>query len=309
MSLSSKIRVAVLRGGPSSEYDTSLKSGGHVLSLLREFPEKYEPFDIFISKDGEWHKEGLVREPQRIIRHADVVWNALHGSYGEDGEVQKILESYKVPFTGPGTLGAALSMNKDMAKDIYANYGLLTPKHELLDGSATPDQLIYIFRNYLHPVIVKPVTGSSSVGIRLANTFPELQEAIIFALRHAEQVIVEEFIRGKEGTCGVVENTRGERLYALLPVEIRGKEEIYPGRFKHAEKDLIADMAKRAHDALGLRHYSRSDFMITPSGKVYILETNPLPGFHEESIMPKSLHSVGWHPKDFVDHVIELAIG
>src|SRR5690349_10161681 len=110
MNLSGKTRVAVLRGGPSSEYEVSLKTGGQVLSLLREMPEAYEPLDVFISKDGEWHLQGLVQEPHEVLKHADVAFNALHGYYGEDGQVQRLLESLKVPYTGSSAIAAALTM-------------------------------------------------------------------------------------------------------------------------------------------------------------------------------------------------------
>src|SRR3990167_7406874 len=97
---SPRVRVAVIRGGPSNEYDVSLKTGAQILSLLREMPDAYDPIDIFISRAGEWHRSGLVEDSHRALRHADVVWNALHGSYGEDGQVQKLLTALHIPFTG-----------------------------------------------------------------------------------------------------------------------------------------------------------------------------------------------------------------
>ncbi|MFZ2484488.1 MAG: D-alanine--D-alanine ligase [Minisyncoccia bacterium] len=325
MSLSSRTRVAVLRGGPSSEYDVSLKTGGHVLSLLREMPETYDPLDIFISKKGEWHRDGLAREPHEALRHSDVVWNALHGQYGEDGQVQRVLEGLQIPFTGSGAFASALSMNKDMTKRLYREHSLLTPEHEIINkNDFNDDQLIAIFRTYLHPVIVKPVSSGSSIGVHLANSFNELKEAIKATFKHSKRVLVEEFVRGKEATCGVVDNFRGEKHYALLPVEIRrlnnqalfdydakysGKtEEICPAHFNPNEIKEIEEMAKKAHQALGLRHYSRSDFILTPKGKIYILETNSLPGFTQESLLPKSLHAVGFRPHDFVDHIIKIAL-
>ena len=320
---SPRIRVAVLRGGPSSEYDVSLKTGAQILSILREMPETYEPVDVFISRDGEWHRGGLVEDAHRVLRHADVVWNALHGSYGEDGQVQRILESVQIPFTGSSAVASALSMNKEMAKKVYALHSLDTPQHEVLEkDNYSDDHLVFIFRNYLHPVIVKPSSSGSSIGMRLAHDFGELKEAVDEAFAHSKKVLIEEFIKGREATCGVVDNFRGQRHYALIPVEIRkpnhktffdydakysGKtQEICPGRFTIVERSMIEEMAKSAHHALGLRHYSRSDFMITPKGKVYILETNSLPGFTAESLLPKSLEAVGWHPRDFVNHVLSL---
>ncbi len=323
MALSSKIKVAVLRGGPSREYEVSLNTGSHILESLREMPDTYLPLDIFISKNGEWHKNGLPVEPHQALKHVDVVFNALHGEYGEDGQVQKFLENLSIPFTGSGSMSAAISMHKGLTKDIYNQHGLLTPRHEVIKDTIDLDHLIYIFRNYLHPVIVKPATGGSSIGIRLAYTFPELELAVRETLDQSAHVLVEEFIRGKEATCGVVEHFRNEPIYAFLPIEIRknGKhlfdydskysgeaEEISPGNFRADERDQIIRVAKTAHQILGLRHYSRSDFIITPRGRVYILETNSLPGFTKESLLPKSLSAVGWHPVGFVDHCLKLAL-
>src|SRR3989339_1871705 len=171
MIFSSKIRVAVLRGGPSDDYDTSLRTGGHVLATLRDMPETYEPLDIFISKRGEWHREGLAHKPHRALQYADVVWNALHGVYGEDGQVQRILESLQIPFTGSSAVASALAMNKDMAKRLYQEHSLLTPAHELItEDNLNEDRLIDIFRSYLPPMVVKPTRRS---GMSLVHTFDE----------------------------------------------------------------------------------------------------------------------------------------
>jgi D-alanine-D-alanine ligase len=296
----SKIRVAVLRGGPSSEYEVSLKTGGHVLSLLRKLEEKYEPIDIFISRDGEWHHGGLVHEPHHALRHADVVWNAMHGAYGEDGKVQQLLDSLQIPYTGSRAMAAALALNKDVSKKYYERHSLLTPKHEVLSlETLTESQLIHIFRNYLHPVVVKPTTSGSSIGLRIARDFYELRDAVVEAFEHSNKVLVEEFIRGKEATCSVLENARGERLYAFIP----------SGDAASKENALITSMAKRAHSVLGLRHFSSSDFVITPKGKIYILETDAVPVFHSESHMHRSLETTGWKPHHFAEHCIELALG
>ena len=150
------------------------------------------------------------------------------------------------------------------------------------------------------------------------------KEAIKEALEHSDRVMVEEFIKGREATCGVVDNFRDEKHYALAPIEIKiasgktffdydakysGKtREICPGDFSQAEGATIEEMSKEAHRALGLRHYSRSDFIITPKGKVYILETNSLPGMTAESLLPKALNTIGCSSKDFIDHIIKLAL-
>ena len=302
MDLSSKIKVAVLRGGLSSEYDVSLQTGAHVLSILRQLEDKYEPVDVFVSKDGEWHQEGLVEEPHHILKYIDIVWNALHGKSGEDGQVQRVLEGLKIPFTGSSAVASALSMDKDMTKHLYRRHNLLTPEHELItEDTFGEDQLINIFRKYPHPVIVKPANGGSSIGVCLAHTFKELKEIVKQALKDSKRVIVEELIRGKEATCVVVEKAKGERIYALLPSS-------KSARLSTEENKQIEEIAKQAHEILGLRHYSSSDFIITPRKKVYILETDSLPALHEGSLVHDSLQATGWHSRDFVNHVLELVM-
>lgn len=298
-----KIKVAVVRGGPSNSYVASLQTGEYVLSILRDLPDIYEPLDIFVSKDGEWHRGGLAHEPHRALEYVDVVWNALHGSYGEDGQVQRIFENLQIPFTGSGPVASALAMNKDLAKHLYREYSLLTPAHELIiEDSFNEDQLINIFRNYLLPVIVKPANASGSLGLSLAHTFGELKQSINKTFSHSPRVLVEEFIKGEEISCAVIENAKEEKIYALLP---SGGSK---SKLKVEENRQIEEMAKRAHEALGLRHYSNSDFMITPRGKIYILETNSLPVLHKDSLMHRSLHATGWRPRDFIDHIIKLAM-
>jgi D-alanine-D-alanine ligase len=249
--LSGKTRVAVLRGGPSHGYSDSLKTGGFVLSLLRSLPEQYEPIDIFISRDGLWHHEGLVSEPHKILSRADLVWNALHGQYGESGEVQQLLSSLQKPFTGSGIAGAAFSHNKELSKKLYQDNSLLTPESSLVVNEANYEtELVKIFQNYIHPVVVKPATGVRGEGIRLAHTFPELKEAVRRAFSHSEKVMIEEYVRGTVVTCAVVEWARGERLYALLPVHV--ETEHRRARPKLEEVKRIEEMSRVAHEALGL---------------------------------------------------------
>ncbi|MEK7162336.1 MAG: ATP-grasp domain-containing protein, partial [Patescibacteria group bacterium] len=262
-----KIRVAVLRGGPSHEYDISLKTGRHVLSLLQDNSEVYEPRDVFISRSGEWFTHGVMRKPEDALLGTDVVWNALHGTYGEDGEVQSFLERLGLPFTGSFSEASELAMDKIRTKKVFAKNSFLVPRHEIVDDDVSQEQLLFIFRNFLHPVIIKPANGGSSIGTRIVHTFQELGGAIKHALQYSKKALVEEFIRGKEATCGVVENARGEKLYALLPIEIRKHpkksffdyeakysgetEEICPGNFSQKTSREIENQARKAHEVLG----------------------------------------------------------
>ena len=270
-----------------------------MLSVLRDLPH-YEPVDIFIDKSGAWHERGLPADPHEILRGSHVVWNALHGSYGEDGEVQRLLESLNVPFTGSSTLASAFAANKDLAKSLYQRHELLTPDYTVVNQDNFNDEFVVkIFRTHLHPVIVKPSNGVGALGVRIAHTFQELKEAIKKTFDHSPKVLVEEYIRGKVSTCTVVEKARGESLYTLLP----------SGRHHTDINKKIEEMAKQAHQILGQRHYSSSDFIISPRGRVYILETNSLPIIHEDSHHHNSLLSTGWQPHEFADHCLKLALG
>lgn len=317
-----KIRVGVLRGGPSPEYEVSLATGKNVLDNLPR--EHYEPFDILISREGKWHEAGFEKSPENILRKFDVVWNGLHGKYGEDGVVQQTLESLKLPYTGPDFFGAALSMNKAASKKIFSRTGLKTPFHVYLDGELlTKEAIDDAFNQVPAPFVVKPVSAGSSIGVRVVNSKPELEEAIVAALEYSPSVLVEEFIKGKEATCAVIDNFRDREVYPLMPIEIRhaneffdynskysdkATEEICPGNFSFEEKKLIEEMAREAHMALGLRHYSRSDFRVHPTRGVFILETNSLPGLTKESLLPKALHAAGAKLGDFLHHIISLTL-
>lgn len=304
---SHRVKVAVLRGGPSQAYDDSLKTGAYVLELLRQMPEVYEPLDILISRDGEWHYMGLPQEPYKILSRADAVWNAVHGDYGEDGQVQQLFQNLNLPFVGSGVAASAFAHNKEMAKKLYRDHGLLTPaSHVLTQESLDDDLLVEIFRAYLHPVIIKPATGVGGVGVKLAHTFHELKEAIARAFTHTPKVLIEEYVRGTISTCSVIEEAKGESLYALVPTHV--ETEMRRVRPCPEENRAIEKMAKEAHQALGLRHYSSSDFVVTPRGKIYILETNSLPVFHGDSLLHRSLEASGWQPADFADHCLKLAL-
>src|SRR3989344_3833242 len=277
------ITVGVLRGGPSSEYDVSLKSGG---AVLRNLPAHYKPVDILIDKNGVWHRGGGPFSPQRIIRHIDVIFNALHGYYGEDGKVQNLLDSLLIPYTGSSSLASALGMNKALAKENFRRRGIKTPYAVILKRqSFGEDKALQLWRSMPQPSIIKPVSGGSSLGV-------------------------------------VIERFRGQELYALLPTEIippKGRffdyeskyggeaREMCPSHFSTTEKRRLMDCAIAAHKALGLRHYSRSDFIVSSRG-VYLLEVNTSPGLTEESLWPKACSAIGCSLPDFLDHVIQLAL-
>jgi D-alanine-D-alanine ligase len=322
MSFAHKTRVAVLRGGPSSEYEVSLKTGE---TVLKHLPSKYEGIDVFISKDGKWHVHGLEKNPADALKHVDVAFIALHGQFGEDGKVQRILEHLGVPFTGSESLPSAVAMNKHLTKNALKHLkdNIKMAAHKLFTREQIEEQGPYeIFRLIPHPSVVKPLSAGSSVGITIVKTFFDLESALKSALEHSDTVIIEEFIEGGEATCGVVDHFRGERHYPLMPIEILPSSEFYdydskyvseetryviPGGFDEETKKLIQEAAQAVHRDLGLKHYSRSDFIVHPKRGVYFLEVNTLPGMTSHSLIPKSIEAVGSSLPEFLDHVITLA--
>ncbi len=314
-------RVAVLRGGPSPEYEVSLQSGSNVLKHL---PDGFRGLDIFIDKDGLWHRDGIQTSPYSALKDVDVVWNALHGDYGEDGRVQQELTALGVPFTGSGVLGSALAMNKILSKERYREAGLTVPESTVLSVSNDfEDRLFDIFKNVSLPVVVKPHASGSSFGVTLAHSLGEVEQGVRKAFEYSPTVLIEEYIPGKEATVGVVEGLRGEGVYALSPIEIVPTEEkffdydakykgrsleICPGNFSESDTYALREMAKAAHDALGLRHYSRSDFIVSPDRGIYILETNALPGLTPMSLVPKALQTANISMGEFIKHILTVAI-
>lgn len=317
-----KKKVGVLRGGPSFEYEVSLKTGKSVIDNLAD---RYEVLDIFIDKEGIWHHLGVPIKPENVFKKVDVIFNALHGTYGEDGTVQKLLDYFNIPYTGSTALASAVGMNKLLSKKVYKNYNLKTPLHTVVSKKDNlKNEVVKLFKSFPMPVVIKPVSGGSSLGTAIAKNITDLEVAIVEALKYSDTALIEEFISGKEATCGVVDNFRNEIIYTLLPIEIRKpvesdffdykakysgqSQEICPGNFTAEEKKIIQKMSKEAHQALGLRHYSRSDFIINPKRGIYILETNTLPGLTSESLLPKSLAAIGCSLPDFLDHLIQLAL-
>lgn len=314
--------VGVLRGGPSREHEVSLKTGATMLKNLSE--ERFTARDIYIDKDGQWHNRGRPISPDRVLRQVDVILVGLHGEYGEDGEVQKLLERFGVPYTGADAFGSYLAMHKLMAKMRAREAGLLTPDFRYAERHGDSAAVAYdIIRNFHQPVVVKPVGWGSSVGVSIVGGHAPVHAAIeaIFA-DGAAGVLVEEYIRGREATVGVVEGLRNEELYTLPTVEITPPindlfsyaakysgeaRETCPGNFSRVATEELQRSAKVMHRALGLRHYSRSDFIVSPKG-IYYLETNTLPGLTPESLMPKSLAAVGVSLSDFLSHLVNLAL-
>lgn len=338
-----KKHIAILRGGPSSEYEVSMKTGR---SILDELVDDHHLIDIVVDKKGRWHVGGIEKKPHESLRGVEAVFNAMHGEYGEDGKVQQLLEQLKVPYTGARALAAALSMNKEKTKEIYKKHGIKTPLHKTLSKPDTEGgldfQAMLVFRNFVMPVIMKPLDRGSSVGVTIARDFESLKKSMKSLYEYSDKIMFEEYIQGKEATVGVVDGLRGQKHYSLFPVEIRlprqqdlfdyklkygvspnpltpheeqdleasetilTAEKLCPGNFTPVESKMLQELAVKAHQVLDLRHYSRSDFILHPRRGIFALETNALPGLTKQSLLPQAMQTHGIEYKEFLLHVLGL---
>lgn len=318
-----KTRVGVLRGGPSSEYEVSLKSGE---TVLKNLPDHYEAVDIFIDKKGLWHIHGVRHDPHKALQKVDVIFNAMHGEYGEDGQVQEMLDRLGARYTGSKSFPSRLAMNKALTKEFAAKNGIKTPIARLLERKDYDKHTASrLYRTFPQPSVVKPMALGSSVGVTIAKSLHELEEALKKAFSMSDSVLIEEYIKGREATCGVVENFAGEDYHALAPIEIVPEDSkafydydakylsdntnyLIPGNFTADEMNTIRHASKIIHQALGLRHYSRSDFIVSPRRGIYFLEVNTLPGLTSHSLLPKAVVHSGMKLPDFLDHIILQAL-
>jgi D-alanine-D-alanine ligase len=316
-------RVAVLRGGPSEEYAVSMQTGKAVLEALSD--GNYAPIDVTITKGGEWLQQGFARRPDTILDTADVVFIALHGTYGEDGQVQKVIQRMGLPFTGSRALPSAIAFNKDLTKHTLRSHGVRMPKHRKFTQFER-ESLDWVVDDVVEDLganlFIKPLANGSSVGARYAPTKEVLRETLRELTELYEQLIIEEYVRGREASVGILSEFRNEKHYALPVIEIippktdvffsqENKyngltEEIVPGRFSYQEKEELARVALLAHNVIECSNYSRSDFIVK-DGQIYFLEINTLPGLTPESLYPKAAAAVGLSFTNLVQHLVETA--
>lgn len=290
--------MGVLRGGPSGEYEMSLKTGATVLEHLDR--DAYEPRDIFISKQGRWHVHGLEITPEKALAGVDVAFNALHGDYGEDGRVQRELDLFGVPYTGSGSFASALAYHKHQAKEAAQKLGIKAPYGLVLEPAKEGEIEALarrLFRSFPQPSIIKPVASGSHRGVRVAEHYRALEQALLEATAHSPRVLIEEYIPGRDVSVGVIDRFRGEDVYALIPT---------PDSFTHKEKEALTAFAKQMHQELGLTHCSDSDFVVSRRG-IYYLETNSQPKLYRGSKFYRALEQVGASISHLLDHVLRLA--
>ena len=299
-------RVAVLCGGDGREREVSLRSGKAVTDALNEAGFYAVMIDLTRLEDAD-RLEGF-----------DGAFIAMHGDWGEGGQLQAKLSGMGLPYTGSGPHASALAMDKWEAQKLFANAGIPVPKSILL-----PKSYDEVVRELGRDVVVKPCSGGSTVGVSIIHglTPQNLNEALNLAREsYAGEVMAEEYIAGREITCAVWENNG--RTEALPVIEIRPHEGYYDYTNKYTKgateyivpaeiPDDIAGMiggyAVKAHEALGCRAYSRADFRLTPDGRAYILEENTAPGMTATSLVPKAARAAGVSMSDFVKAIMNMA--
>jgi D-alanine-D-alanine ligase len=356
-----KIRVGLVFGGRSGEHEVSLASATSVMANLDK--EKYDVVPIGITKEGSWllgvapprlleaeqsagHEEGLERSTavtltgdpslRRLIPvrgseqigtegALDVVFPVLHGTYGEDGALQGLLEMANVPYVGCGVLGSALGMDKEKMKMIFSSVGL--PVVEALtyrrsEWERSPEEILDAVEQRLgYPCFVKPVNLGSSVGVNKAHTRDELAHAIRVAAEYDRKIIIERGINCRELECSVLGNDEpiasvvGEvvpsnEFYDYNAKYIDGKSHvIIPAAIPQATAEQVRRWAVQAFTALDLSGLSRVDFFLEKeTGQVYINEVNTIPGFTQISMYPKLWEASGLSYAQLLDRLVELAI-
>jgi D-alanine-D-alanine ligase len=314
-----KIRVAVLYGGPSAEHNVSLKTGTNAIEAIKKIKGvKYSVRPVKISKRGEWFVNNKKFSPTNALKNIDVVFNAMHGEFGEDGTVQGFLDTLKIPYTGAGQRGSMIGMDKILSKLIFLANNIKTAPFAIARKGEPMPKLSFSF-----PVVIKPAGRGSSVGVSIAKNKKELESALKLAFKFDKDVLLEKFIKGREITVGVLENFKGKKYYALPITEIRpkvsdffdykakyeigGSEEITPAPINKKLTKKAQDLAVKVFKILEARHYSRID-MIIQGENLYVLEINTLPGMTATSLMPQQARKAGLNLSQLIDHLIGLAL-
>jgi D-alanine-D-alanine ligase len=300
----SKARVAIVMGGPSSEREVSVASGQGVVRALAALGYETRSLDF----DGRFVAAIDDFRP-------DVVFNALHGPGGEDGCLQGVLDWLGIPYTGSDLRSCALAIDKHLTKKLLSAEGLPTPAWDVFDleGGTLP-----LLPGSLDlPLVVKPRAEGSSTGVMLVRSHEQWTQAMIESASRSSSILAEEFVEGREFSCGVL----GEE--ALPVIEIVPSGEFYsydakyaPGGSRHyvpapIGEDLTARLqmlALTVHRSIGLRDYSRTDFIVTKEGRPYILEINALPGLTPTSLFPEECAALGMSYEALIDRLTQAAL-
>jgi D-alanine-D-alanine ligase len=281
------LQITVLMGGTSKEREISLQSGREVVKALLAAGAHVAEVDV---QDASFH----------LPANTDVAFIALHGTFGEDGQVQRILEERGVAYTGSKPEASARAFNKTTAKQAFRAAGIPTPKAA-----------------YSPPLVAKPARQGSSVGVTVVRHESELAGALAEAKRYDENVIIEQFIEGREFTVGilggralpVIEIRTNRRFFDYEAKYTPGEaDEICPALINAMTASQIQHWARRAHECLGCRDFSRVDVMWNGKGDFFVLEVNTIPGLTPNSLLPKAARAAGMSMEALCVRIVEMAL-
>ena len=311
-----KTRVAIVYGGRSGEHEISLRSAESIMKAMDR--SKYEVMEYFISKEGKWRPKAILPEPG-VHPEIDVVFPVLHGTFGEDGTVQGLLELADLPYVGAGVLASSLSMDKELMKRVCHERGL--PVVEYVTQSRGSLDTAEVVSRLPFPMFVKPANLGSSVGISKARDRAELEKALALAAEYDRKIIVERGIEGREFECSVIGNQEPE---ASIPCEVLPSREFYDYEDKYlldqAKTQLPADLAPEkmaelrrlaveCYRSVECEGMARVDFLLErATDQLYINEINTIPGFTSISMYPKMWEYTGLAYPKLIDRLIELAL-
>jgi D-alanine-D-alanine ligase len=309
-----KLRVALIYGGRSGEHDISHRSAESIAGGLD--PSKYELIHYTISREGKWSPHPILPEPG-AHPDIDVAFPILHGTFGEDGTVQGLLELADLPYVGAGVMASSISMDKEMMKRVCRERGLPVVEYMLF----TRDQIEDATVPFDFPVFVKPANLGSSVGITKAHNCCELAAALRTAAEYDRKILVERGINGREFECSVLGN---DQPVAAIPCEVLPSKEFYdyedkyllnkartelPANLSEEETAELRRLAVECYRAVECEGMGRVDFLLENStGKLYINEINTIPGFTSISMYPRMWEYAGLAYPKLLDRLIELAL-
>ena len=348
MKRKAKIRVAVLFGGKSAEHEVSLRSAKNIVAALD--PDTYDVVAIGIEKSGRWlpanaSQRKLLGTSERLAASdtmvlavipegngeligggnvtsgaIDVVFPVLHGPFGEDGTVQGLLKLANVPFVGPGVLGSAIGMDKDMTKRLLRDAGIPIGKF-LACTKSEPVSFKEAKKKLGIPLFIKPANMGSSVGVYKVKDEKEFEKALTDSFKFDTKVMIEEFIKGRELECGVLgnENPRASKVGEVIPhhefysyeakyLDENGAGLEIPAKIAKRVEREVQELAVKAFKVLACEGMSRVDFFLKDDGTVLVNEINTIPGFTSISMFPLLWEASGIPPRKLVDTLIELAI-
>jgi D-alanine-D-alanine ligase len=326
--VSSRVRVAVIAGGRSSEHDISVASARSVIEALD--PDRYESVLVEIDRRGRWElasgREALPEAsaetlpviaqspPAATLGQVDVVLPILHGPFGEDGTVQGLLELAGVPYIGAGVAGSALCMDKDLCKAVLRDRGIPVARNVTLRDGDSPEH------PFEYPVFVKPARLGSSVGITKVHDAGELVPAIELARRHDDKVLIEEGLDGVEVECGVLGNRdpiasvvgeiapNAEWYDYSAKYDEGGMELVIPARISPSSDERVRELAVESFVATECEGMARIDFFVRPDGEVVVNEINTIPGFTATSVYAKLFEASGLPYEELLDRLIAFAL-